>query len=51
MYALVKYKNPLTTKEIEKYDKMSKLFFKYSDANNTQRVLNRVNELVFNDKK
>ena len=51
MHALVKYKNPLTTKEIEKYDKMSKLFFKYSDANNTQRVLNRVNELVFNDKK
>jgi len=46
MKALSKYKNPLSEEELKKYNEMKKIFFKYNDANNTQRVVERVNNLV-----
>lgn len=46
MKALIKYKNPLSDKEIEKYKKMKKIFFKYNDANNTKRVVEQVDQII-----
>jgi len=46
MRVLVKYENPLTTEEKGKYDQMTKLFFKYSDSNNSNRVIEHVNQLI-----
>ncbi len=46
MQALVKYKNPLTDEEKEKYNQMTKIFFKYLDSNNVTRVINHVNQLI-----
>lgn len=46
MNALIKYKNPLSNEEKRKYKEMKKLFFKYSDANNTLRVIEKVKNLI-----
>ncbi len=47
MKALEKYRNSSTNIDIEKYNKMRKIFFEYDDAKNTERILNLVNHLVF----
>ena len=46
MQALIKYKKPLTDDEKEKYNNITKTFFKYLDSNNTQRVIDKVNNLT-----
>lgn len=46
MQALIKYEKPLTAEEKEKYNQITKVFFKYSDSNNSSRVLAHVNKLI-----
>ena len=48
MNALVRYEEPLTNKEIEKYNNVTKLFFKHLDSNNTQRLIQEINNLTGN---
>lgn len=46
MQSLVKFKEPLTEDDLEKFKNVETLFFKHLDSNNTQRVVDRINSLI-----